>query len=141
MSAQTVAPSEAKPLARWVPRALWVVTAIHLLFGLLGDAVWLEILRDGVVGTAWADDDLLSAERSYTLYFTATGIPLLAMAQLAQDRVRTTGRLPLYVGVNLLAFGVLVCTVQFPITGAWMILAIGVFAVWTSLLSPPRLRE
>lgn len=117
---------------------LWVVTAIHLTFGLLGgDGVWLEIVRDGVVGTAWADDDQLSAERSYALYFVASGIPLLALAQLAQERVRATGRLPLYVGLNLVAFGVLVCAVQFPVTGAWMILATGVFAVWASLRSAP----
>lgn len=132
-----VAPPEAKPLARWVPRALWAVTAIHLLFGLLADPVWLEIARDGVVGTGWADDDLLAAERGYALYFEVTGIALLGFTQLVYDRVRATGRLPVYVGTYLVAGGGLICLVQFPVTGAWSLLAVGVFALWVSLRPDP----
>lgn len=137
MTTETIAP-EAKSLVRWVPRVLWLITAIHLLFGLTADPVWLEIARDGVIGTGWPDDDLLAAERGYGLYFVVTGIALLGFTQLVQDRIRATGKLPAYVGGYLVLSGGLICLVQFPVTGAWSLVAAGVFALYVSLRDGPR---
>lgn len=62
---------------------------------------------------------------------------MLPVAHLARDRVRTTGRLPLYLGLYLLGIGALLCTVD-PVTGAWSIVAAAAFAIYVSLRDGPR---
>lgn len=137
MTTSTVTEPATKPLAVWVPRLLWLIAGVHLLYGVLGDAVWLDMVRDGLVGTALVDDDLLAAERHYALYFEVTGIAMLPIAHLAQDRVRATGQLPLYLGLYLLAAGVVLCAVE-PVTGAWSIVVAAIFAIYVSLRDGPR---
>jgi hypothetical protein len=140
MTAQTVAEPATKPLAVWVPRLLWLIAGVHLVYGVLVDTVWLEMMRDGLFGTASVDDDLLAAERMFALYFEVSGIAMLALAHLAQDRVRTTGQLPLYFGLYLLAAGAVLCAVE-PATGAWSIVAAAIFAIYVSLRPGPAPRD
>lgn len=124
-------------LAVWVPRVLWLIAIVHLVYGVAAYTVWPDMVREGLLDTAFADDDQLAAERKFFLYFQATGIAMLPVAHQAQDRVRATGQVPLYLGLYLLALGIVLCVVEFSATGAWVILVAAALAIFVSLRSGP----
>lgn len=123
--------------AMWVPRLLWLIAIVHLVYGVVVYTVWPDMVREGLLDTAFADDDLVSAERKFFLYFEATGIAMLPVAHLAQDRVRASGQVPLYLGLYLLALGLVLCVVEFSATGAWVILVVAALALYVSLRPEP----
>ncbi|WP_406860648.1 DUF6463 family protein [Streptomyces sp. HUAS MG47] len=118
------------PLARWVPRLIIGIALLHFVYGLVAQPhAWGAIARDGVLRSVvdtGARDHFL---REFSVWWMISGVALLAMGTLARHAVRTTGRLPAQVGWYLVAVGIPLCVLYFPVTGGWPVLAVGVLGL------------
>lgn len=113
----------------WPIRALWAVAVIHVLVALIATGpAWLDMVDDGMVGAAYDGGALAVAEREFAVYFLACGVGLFGIAAVAGEVVRATGRLPRSFALWLTVAGVLLCVTEFAATGAWALLAIGLWA-------------
>ncbi|MFF5205669.1 DUF6463 family protein [Streptosporangium sp. NPDC000396] len=117
------------PLARWVPRLIIATAVLHFVWALAQPNDWAGIVGDGFVRTAIDPNAPEYYPREASIWFMAAGIVILAMGTLSLHVVRTTGRLPAQVGWYLLATGVPMCAIYFPVTGSWALVVIGVLAL------------
>lgn len=116
-------------LARWVPRLIIATAVLHLVWAFAQPNAWGEIARDGFF-MALADMNAPGYwPREGSVWFLACGPALLAIGTLARHAVRTTGRLPAQVGWYMLALGVPLCVLYFPVTGSWVLPVIGVLGL------------
>lgn len=113
---------------RWVPAAMWVIAGAHTLLALT-DSVWPDVVAAGVIGVAMGDDALAS-EAFGALYFLMVGVLFIALAHLTHVTWRTTGRLPRSLGSYLFISGVVITTVEFPMTGAWAVMVLGGYVLY-----------
>lgn len=124
--------------ARWVPRLIIGTALLHFVWAFTQPHAWDAIARDGVfrsVVDTGADDYAL---REFSIWWMVSGIALLAMGTLTRSIVRATGRLPAQTGWYLVAVGVPLCVIYFPVTGGWPVLAIGLLALWGARHPTPR---
>jgi hypothetical protein len=66
-----------------------------------------------------------------TLWFTISGIAFLGLGLLARRSVITTGEVPAETGWILLVMGIPISLLE-PVSGGWLLAAIGVLTVATS---------
>jgi hypothetical protein len=74
--------------------------------------------------------------REYTIWFMVAGVANLAIGTLTASAVRSTGRVPKQVGWYLLAIGVPICALYFPVTGGWAPVAVGIAALTAAYRTP-----
>ncbi|WP_412537780.1 DUF6463 family protein [Longispora sp. K20-0274] len=119
-------------LTRWIPRLTNAIAVIHIVFGLVvrSPSPLTGIAEDGFVNAVAGDD-----VRMLWLWFEATGFALLALGELARWAVRETGRLPVRFGVWMLAIAVPL-TVMVPASGGWLLIALGVAALFAARRAP-----
>lgn len=117
------------PLTRWVPRLLIATALLHFVWAFVRPNAWSAIAGDGFVRSVadiGAGDHFA---REAAVWFLVAGVALLALGTLSRHLIRTTGRLPAQLGWYLVAIGVPLCVLYFPVTGGWAVLAIGVLAL------------
>ncbi|MGW1997736.1 DUF6463 family protein [Embleya sp. NPDC001921] len=125
-------------LVAWVPRLTVGLAVVHFAYALaVDDYVWPQMVRDGLLATADDHDSVDYHQRESTLWFSVAGILLLALGTLGRHCLRTTGRLPVQIGWYLMASGVLLSVVEFPVTGGWLVAGIGILALAASRRSGP----
>ncbi|MFG2328351.1 DUF6463 family protein [Streptomyces sp. NPDC048604] len=137
------------PLARRVPRLIIAVALLHFVWGLVAQPhAWGAIGRDGVLRSVVDTDARDHFLREFSVWWMVSGVALLAIGTLARHAVRTTGRLPAQVGWYLVAVGVPLCVLYFPVTGGWPVLATGLLGLAAARRpagpdrsSPPPLTE
>ncbi|ADD42098.1 DUF6463 family protein [Stackebrandtia nassauensis] len=110
---------------RWIISLCCVLMTLHFLA-----AVTLTPWID-VVTTGWFDTRLDHPPRDATVWFFIGGVALLVVISLARMGIRTTGRLPVQVGVYLLVIGVPLTLFQ-PVSGGIGVVATGVLALLAS---------
>lgn len=119
-------------LHRWIPRLIAGTAVLHVGWAFAQPHDWSGLMADGFVG-ANADTGAASyALREASIWFMAAGVALFAFASLARTAVRETGRLPAALGWFLLAMGVPLSLVYFPVTGSWALVVIGVLSVYAA---------
>lgn len=116
-------------LAMWVPRLIIATAIIHCAYGLVQPNEWANIVRDGVVASVVDTDSADYFARDASVWFMMGGIALLAIGALTRYAVIETGRIPASVGCFLVAMGIPLTLIYFPLTGGWLVLAIGVIAL------------
>ncbi|MFG3552380.1 DUF6463 family protein [Streptomyces sp. NPDC047725] len=116
-------------LARWIPRLVIATAVLHFCWAFAQPNAWADMAGDGLWRTAADSGAPEYFEREATVWFTASGIALLALGTLSRHVLRTTGRLPAQVGWYLLALGVPLCVIYFPGTGSWALPVIGLLAL------------
>ncbi|EQD86273.1 hypothetical protein N599_10655 [Saccharopolyspora erythraea D] len=114
-------------MLRWIPRLLIGIAVVHVAVGLLLPNTWDEIAREGFVNTVQFGDH----QRGLNLWFMITGLSWLGWGLLAAWVVRETGRLPASLGWSLIGISVPMCLIE-PITGGWLVLALGAVALRAS---------
>ncbi|MEU0569086.1 DUF6463 family protein [Nonomuraea sp. NPDC005983] len=125
------------PLARWVPRLIILTSVLHFVWAFAQTNAWARIASDGFL-SAVADESAADYwPREGSVWFMACGVALLALGTLSRHVVRTTGRLPAQIGWYLLALGVPLCVLYFPVTGSWALPVIGVLALLAARKSAP----
>lgn len=119
-------------LDRWLPRLMTGLGAVHVLFGVVeSPGVIRDMLADGLVNTAD------SPQREYVVYFLVAGLAMLTIGMMAGYAVRTTGRLPAFLGWWLIATGLLI-TVTDLLSGGWLVILLGVLTVVAARRSTRR---
>ena len=63
------------------------------------------------------------------MWFLALGLAFAALAELARESVRATGRLPARLGEWLIGIGALIVLVA-PASGGWLVVGLGVWTMW-----------
>ncbi|WP_026402421.1 DUF6463 family protein [Actinomadura rifamycini] len=116
-------------LARWTPRLIIATAILHFVWAFAQPNAWADIVADGFVRTAVDTDAPGYFEREASIWFMGAGIALLALGTLTRQALRTTGRVPAQVGWYLLALGVPLSVIYFPVTGSWALVVIGVLAL------------
>ncbi|MFD1934350.1 MULTISPECIES: DUF6463 family protein [Nonomuraea] len=116
-------------LARWVPRLIIATALLHFVWALAQPNAWAAIAGDGFLGSVVDTEAPDFWVRESSVWFMTCGVALLALGTLTLHAVRTTGRVPAQVGWYLLAMGVPLCVLYFPVTGSWALLVIGVLAL------------
>ncbi|MFI7441245.1 DUF6463 family protein [Nonomuraea indica] len=119
-------------LTRWVPRLIIALAIVHFAYALATPNAWSAMAGDGFWASAADSDASDYYEREFTLYFFAAGILLLALGTLARRFVHIAGHLPGQIGWYLIISGALLCVIEFPITGGWLMVAIGVLGLIAS---------
>ncbi len=122
-------------LTKWVPRLITGTAIIHLAYGLLVPSMVKslgEIASDGFVNTVEGHP-----ERESWLWFMLSGVGWLALGELARWTVRETGRIPARLGGWLLATAVPLI-VAMPVSGGWLVAAIGAIALRAARAEAPR---
>ncbi|MEU7897380.1 DUF6463 family protein [Nonomuraea sp. NPDC049152] len=119
-------------LTRWVPRLIIALAIVHFGYALATPNSWSAMAGDGFWASAADSGASDYFKREYTLYFFAVGILLLALGTLARRLAHTTGHLPGQIGWYLITSGALLCVIEFPITGGWLMVAIGVLGLVAS---------
>ncbi|MQA77334.1 MAG: hypothetical protein GEV10_02445 [Streptosporangiales bacterium] len=118
-------------LTRWTPRLVLALGVVHLVYGVVFSwSVLVEMAAEGVVATVHG------AERGYVLWFLAAGIAMLTLGAFGTWAARTAGRLPSALGWGLVAIGLFV-SIPEPISGGWLVLALGVLALGAARRSRP----
>ncbi|AIY44576.2 DUF6463 family protein [Mycolicibacterium fortuitum] len=120
---------EQEVLAMWVPRLIIATAVIHCAYGLVQPNEWANIVRDGVVASVVDTDSADYFARDASVWFMMCGIALLAIGVLTRYAVIETGRIPASVGWFLVVMGIPLTLIYFPVTGGWLVLAIGVIAL------------
>ncbi|GGS83147.1 DUF6463 family protein [Nonomuraea spiralis] len=119
----------ASTAARWVPRLMIATALLHFVWAFVQPNAWAAIAADGFWrGVADTDAADYSARES-SVWFMVSGVALLALGTLARHVLRTTGRLPAQLGWYLVAIGLALCVLYFPVTGGWPLLAIGLLSL------------
>lgn len=116
-------------LARWVPRLIFATGIIHCVYGLIQPNEWGDIVRDGVLASVVDADSADYFARDASVWFMMCGIALLAIGALTRYAVTQTGRVPASVGWFLLAIGIPLVLIYFPLNGGWLVSAIGAIAL------------
>ncbi|MEU4575230.1 DUF6463 family protein [Nonomuraea sp. NPDC023979] len=116
-------------LTRWVPRLIIALAIVHFAYALATPNSWADMAGDGFWASAADTAAADYYKREYTLYFFAAGILLLALGTLARTLAHATGRFPAQVGWYLIISGALLCVIEFPVTGGWLMVAIGVLGL------------
>ncbi|MGI5292144.1 DUF6463 family protein [Nonomuraea polychroma] len=119
-------------LARWVPRLIIATALLHFVWAFAQPHDWVGIVGDGFFMT---NVDVTAPHyfaREATVWYLACGVAMLAIGTLARYALRAAGRLPAQVGWYLLALGVPMCVIYFPVTGSWALVAIGLLALAAS---------
>ncbi|MFD0901820.1 DUF6463 family protein [Actinomadura sediminis] len=128
-------------LARWTPRLIIATALLHFGWAFAQPNAWADIAGDGFVRTAVDTDAPGYFEREASIWFMSAGIALLAIGTLTRHVLRATGRLPAQVGWYLLALGVPMCAIYFPVTGSWALLIIGLLALYAARRPAPADRR
>ncbi|MEV0296230.1 DUF6463 family protein [Nocardia sp. NPDC050710] len=116
-------------LAPWVPRLIFATAAIHFVYAFIQPNDWAGIAGEGFLATAADVDDPDYFARDATVWFMIGGIAMLAIGTLTRNALATTGRVPAHVGWYLIAIGIPLTVIYFPVTGGWLMLAIGAVAL------------
>ncbi|WP_217198300.1 DUF6463 family protein [Streptomyces buecherae] len=125
-------PGGARPIGavgRWVPRLLIATAVLHFGWAFAQPNAWMDIVRDGFVGTVVDTEADGYWPREASVWFMAAGVTLLALGTLTRHIVRTTGRVPAQLGWYLLLIGVPTAAISFPVTGSWALIGIGALAL------------
>ncbi|MFI2031117.1 DUF6463 family protein [Streptomyces buecherae] len=125
-------PGGARPIGavgRWVPRLLIATAVLHFGWAFAQPNAWMDIVRDGFVGTVVDTEADGYWPREASVWFMAAGVTLLALGTLTRHVVRITGRVPAQLGWYLLLVGVPTAAISFPITGSWALIGIGALAL------------
>lgn len=116
-------------LARWVPRLIITMAVLHFVWAFAQPNDWAGIAGDGFLSTVVDSEAPGFWTREASVWFMCAGVALLAIGTLSRHAVQTTGRLPAQVGWYMLAIGVPLCVIYFPVTGSWPLLVIGVLGL------------
>ncbi|MFE3449950.1 DUF6463 family protein [Nonomuraea sp. NPDC059194] len=116
-------------LNRWIPRLIIATAVLHFVWAFAQPNAWAAIVADGFLATV-VDTGLPDFWiRESSVWFMASGIALLALGTLTRQILRATGRVPAQIGWYLLALGVPMCALYFPVTGSWALVVIGVLVL------------
>ncbi|MFD7325760.1 DUF6463 family protein [Streptomyces sp. NPDC059875] len=116
-------------LTRWVPRLVIATATLHFVWAFAQPNAWGAIADAGFLSSVVDTDAADYFDREASVWFMVSGIALLALGTLSRHIARTTGRLPAQLGWYLLAIGIPLCVIYFPVTGSWALLVIGVLAL------------
>ncbi|WP_454195833.1 DUF6463 family protein [Nocardia sp. Marseille-Q1738] len=116
-------------LGPWVPRLIFATAAIHFVWAFVQPNDWAGIAGEGFWATAADVDDPDYFARDASVWFMMCGIALLSIGTLTRDALAATGRVPAHVGWYMIAIGIPLTAIYFPVTGGWLILAIGAVAM------------
>jgi hypothetical protein len=116
-------------LTRWVPRLIIVTAVLHFVWAFVQPNAWDAIARDGFAATVVDPDAPGYWEREASVWFLVSGASFLILGTLTRALVRATGRMPAQVGWFLMATGVPLCVIYFPVTGGWAEVVIGALAL------------
>ncbi|MGP3975679.1 DUF6463 family protein [Streptomyces sp. 8N114] len=116
-------------LARWIPRLIIATAVLHFVWAFAQPNAWAGIAQDGFVRTSIDSDAADYFEREASIWFLTCGVAFLALGTLARHTLRVTGHLPAQIGWYLLALGVPLCVIYFPVTGSWALPVIGILAL------------
>ncbi|TDD67171.1 hypothetical protein E1262_19735 [Jiangella aurantiaca] len=119
-------------LHRWIPRLITATAVLHVGLAFAQPHDWSGLMADGFVGANVDTGAASYALREASIWFMAAGLALFALASLARTAVRETGRLPAQLGWYLLAMGVPLSLVYFPVAGSWALVVIGVLSVYAA---------
>ena len=117
---------------RWLPRLIVGIAALHIALGLAFETPLRDIADAGVVDTIDG-----YAERESAFWYLVAGVFLLALGELARWVVRETGRVPARLGYWLIGIGV-AAIVLMPVSGFWLIAALGALALRASRRPEPH---
>ncbi|KAB2352671.1 DUF6463 family protein [Actinomadura rudentiformis] len=112
----------------WLIIGIAIIHTVYAFVALAG--TWGDIVQDGVVNSVSGDP-----EREAALWFFYAGIGFMAIGTFAHRAIRTTGRLPLQVGVYLLLIGGTMVVIQ-PASGGFLVLVAGLLALAAARLTP-----
>ncbi|GLY66627.1 DUF6463 family protein [Amycolatopsis taiwanensis] len=116
-------------LNRWIPRLINITAVLHFVWGFALSNVWDAITHDGFFPPAVDTDTPAYWHREAGVWFLVSGALLLVLGTMTRSVVRLTGRVPAQVGWFLMATGVPLCLLTFPVTGAWALIAISILAL------------
>ncbi|MGK8500820.1 DUF6463 family protein [Nocardia asiatica] len=116
-------------LGPWVPRLLFATAAIHFGYAFIQPNDWSGIAAEGFLATASDTSDPSYFARDASVWFMMCGIALLSIGALTRNALTATGRVPAHVGWCLVAIGIPLTVIYFPVTGGWLMLAIGAVAL------------
>ncbi|RIQ22870.1 DUF6463 family protein [Jiangella rhizosphaerae] len=119
-------------LHRWIPRLITVTAVLHVGWAFAQPHDWSGLVADGFVRANVDTGAASYALREASIWFMAAGIALFALASLARTAVHETGRVPASLGWYLLALGVPLSLVYFPVTGSWALVVIGALSVYAA---------
>ncbi|MFI0423223.1 DUF6463 family protein [Spongiactinospora sp. 9N601] len=122
-------PPQASTLTRWIPRLLIAVAVLHFIWAFLQPNDWAGIAADGFFRSIVDPEAPDYTAREADVWFMIGGVAMLALGTLGRHIIRVTGRLPAQFGWYLLAMGLILCVLYFPVTGGWAPLIIGVLAI------------
>ncbi|GAB4586187.1 DUF6463 family protein [Nocardia sp. IFM 10818] len=118
----------ASALCPWVHRLIFAAAAVHFVWAFVRPNAWSGIVRDGVWAAAADRDSPDHFEREASVWFLIAGIALLALGSLTRRILIATGTTPVAVGWYLLAVGIPLTVIYFPLTGGWLMLVIAAIA-------------
>lgn len=116
-------------MTRWIPRLIIFTALAHFAWAFAQPHAWNRIAADGFLSTVVDVGAPDYWPREGSVWFLACGVMLLALGTMTAAMVRATGRVPAQVGWYLLAAGVPMCVIYFPVTGSWALPVIGVLAL------------
>ncbi|NRQ39879.1 hypothetical protein HII36_49830 [Nonomuraea sp. NN258] len=123
-------------LARWTPRLMILTAILHFAWAFLQPHAWGAIAGDGFLAAVADTGAADYFARDSSVWFLVGGIAMLALGTLSAHTVRATGRMPAQVGWYLLAMGVPLCVLYFPVTGSWVLPVLGVMALLAARREP-----
>ncbi|RFU41969.1 hypothetical protein DZF91_09030 [Actinomadura logoneensis] len=124
-------------LNRWVPRLIIATAVLHFAWAFLQPNAWDDIVRDGFAAAVADPDAPGHWNREASVWFLIAGALLFVLGTMTRLAVRLTGRVPAQVGWFLLATGVPLCVLYFPVTGSWALLVLGVLALAATYRTEP----
>lgn len=123
-------------LNRWVPRLIIATSVLHFVWAFVQPNAWDDIFRDGFAATVVDTDAPGYWNREASVWFLTSGALLLVLGTMTRLAVRLTGRMPAQVGWFLLATGVPLCAIYFPVTGSWALVVLGALALIATYRGP-----
>jgi hypothetical protein len=116
-------------LGPWVHRLLFATAAIHFVYAFIQPNDWSGIASEGFLAAASDTGDPAYFARDASMWFMMCGIALLSIGTLTRNALSATGRVPGHVGWYLVAIGIPLTVIYFPVTGGWLILAVAAVAL------------
>ncbi|GAA2595283.1 DUF6463 family protein [Actinomadura fulvescens] len=119
-----------RPTVPWLIIGIAMIHTVYAFVTMAG--TWGDIVQDGIVDSIGGDP-----ERESALWFLYAGVGFMAIGTFAYRALRTTGRLPLQVGVYLILVGGTMAVID-PVSGGPLVLGTGILALATARSAAPR---